>query len=193
MKQLFTVIIAGMLVVYPFLLYFGLGHLGAKKIAVILCVLFLARAFLMKGAGIELLRQLLPICILIVITSTLAFITLDDAYLRLNPSLISLVFFCNFMYSLKNPPTTVERLAMIQIPDLPELAKVYCRKVTKVWCSFFAFNAMVSLGTVLYNDLTIWTLYNGLISYILTGLVFAVEYYFRRKNIAAFDAQMAED
>jgi uncharacterized membrane protein len=48
--------------------------------------------------------------------------------------------------------------------------------VTQVWCLFFLCNGGVALYTALYSSLAFWTLYNGLIAYVLMGLVFAIEY-----------------
>ncbi len=79
----------------------------------------------------------------------------------------------------------VERFARLQEPELPDYAISYTRTVTKVWCLFFIINGSISLTTC-FMDLQTWTLYNGLISYILAGLLFACEYatrlYVKRKN-----------
>lgn len=62
----------------------------------------------------------------------------------------------------------------------------YCKKVTVVWCVFFVLNGSVSAFTALHdfgNDALndkIWSVYNGGISYILMGLLFAVEFLVRK-------------
>jgi hypothetical protein len=45
-----------------------------------------------------------------------------------------------------------------------------------VWCTFFTFNGLVAAALALWATLYWWTLYNGLIAYILMGMLFAAEY-----------------
>ena len=75
----------------------------------------------------------------------------------------------------------IERLARLKEPDLPAAGVRYTRKVTRVWCGFFVFNASVAAATALYADLATWTLYNGLVSYVLMGLLFCGEWLVRRR------------
>lgn len=84
-----------------------------------------------------------------------------------------------FGYSLMNPPSIIERIARRQEPDLPPAGMAYTRRVTQVWCVFFLVNACISLVTVLWASPTIWSLYNGIIAYILMGLLFGGEYLVR--------------
>jgi uncharacterized membrane protein len=70
-------------------------------------------------------------------------------------------------------------LARLQEPDLPESGVLYTRKVTLVWCAFFIMNAATALYTC-FESIEIWTLYNGLISYLLAGSLFAGEWIVRQ-------------
>ncbi len=72
-------------------------------------------------------------------------------------------------------------IARITEPDLDEKGVRYTRKVTIVWIGFFIFNAAIASWTVAYGTLEQWTLYNGLISYCLIGLLLGGEYLVRRK------------
>ncbi len=99
--------------------------------------------------------------------------------LQLYPVLVSATMLGVFGYSLKFPPTIIERFARAREPDLHPRAIVYTRRVTQVWCIFFAINGCVSLITVLWGSPKIWTLYNGVISYLLMGLLFGGEYLVR--------------
>ena len=73
----------------------------------------------------------------------------------------------------------VERIARIHEPDLPPSGVAWTRKVTQVWCGFFLFNATVSAYTALYGSLQTWTWYNGFVSYVLMGCLFAGEFVLR--------------
>jgi uncharacterized membrane protein len=70
----------------------------------------------------------------------------------------------------------IERLARIREPELPAPAIYYTRRVTQVWCLFFALNGVIALITTLWASAAVWTIYNGLVAYLLMGLLFAVEY-----------------
>ncbi len=56
----------------------------------------------------------------------------------------------------------------------------YCHKLTVVWCAFFVLNGSVSVYTVLCKDDKIWSVYNGGLSYLAMGILFAVEFIVRK-------------
>jgi uncharacterized membrane protein len=86
-----------------------------------------------------------------------------------------------FGYSLISPPSIIERIARLKEPNLPPAAIHYTRRVTQVWCGFFVINACISLATIFWTTPLIWSLYNGVIAYILMGLLFAGEYFIRKQ------------
>ncbi|SDL17896.1 Uncharacterized membrane protein [Modicisalibacter muralis] len=96
------------------------------------------------------------------------------------PVLINAGLLGVFLWSLYHPPTLIERLARRQEPDLPPSGVRYTRRVTQVWCGFFAINGTLSLLTALYADPALWTLYNGGIAYVLSALLFAIEWCIRQ-------------
>lgn len=98
----------------------------------------------------------------------------------LYPVVINLVTAIVFGLSLIYPPTLIERIARRTHPDLDARGVAYTRQVTKIWFSFSLINSIVSLTTVLYGDLQLWALYNGLISYVLMGILFAGEFIVRQ-------------
>lgn len=96
------------------------------------------------------------------------------------PVLINVGLLGVFAWSLYHPPSVIERLARRQEPDLPPSGVRYTRRVTQVWCGFFAINGTLSLLTALYADQALWTLYNGGIAYALSALLFAGEWCIRQ-------------
>lgn len=84
-----------------------------------------------------------------------------------------------FGHTLLFPPSLIERIARRREPDLPSHAVVYTRRVTQVWCVFFAINGGIALMTTLWCSPKIWALYNGVIAYLLMGLLFGGEYLVR--------------
>jgi uncharacterized membrane protein len=100
--------------------------------------------------------------------------------LKLYPALVNGTMLAAFGYSLVFPPSMAERFARMREPDLPAPAIRYTRRVTQVWCLFFAVNGAVALLTALRTSVAVWWLYNGLIAYLLMALMFACEYLARR-------------
>jgi uncharacterized membrane protein len=162
---------------YPVAIYFGIQHFGIEslepwKISLALLLLILLRMGLSKHQqGWNQLLFVLGIiyCLLAVWNNNL--ITL-----RFYPVLISLSLFIVFTASLFYPPPIIERFARLQHPELPEQGIRYTRKVTYVWCVFFALNGLVAAITAVWSSFAVWSLYNGLISYLLMGCLMAVEY-----------------
>lgn len=101
--------------------------------------------------------------------------------LKLYPVLVNVALLGFFTYSLFSPPSAVERFARMSEADLHPLAVGYTRRVTQVWCGFFAVNGAIALITALWASLAIWSIYNGFIAYLLMGLLFAGEYCIRRQ------------
>ena len=95
---------------------------------------------------------------------------------------VFLVFFC----SLFAKETVIQKFAKMVDGELSENALKYTRNLTYIWCVLTFFNFVVSLVTVFLSE-EIWALFNGLISYILIGTLFFVEYIIRtvlkKKNI----------
>lgn len=86
-----------------------------------------------------------------------------------------------FGWSLCYPPTVIERLARLMEGDLDDKGVTYTRKVTAVWCGFFIANGSIAAFTAWYGDWDLWLWYNGLIAYLLMGLLMLAEWLVRRR------------
>ena len=100
---------------------------------------------------------------------------------RLYPVLINGFLLAYFGSTLLWPPTIVERFARLRHRIFPQRAVDYTRVVTVVWCLFFFINGTIALATSLWASTAVWSLYNGVISYVLIGVLFAAELVFRRR------------
>lgn len=169
-------LLGGALICYPALVYFGLQSYGPRVIAILLLTVASVRSLLV--------RDHLSVWLWLSALSAAAFswIGNSDAGLKLYPVLVSATMLGVFFISLHHGPSVIERLARLQTPDLPEQAINYCRKVTQVWCVFFVVNGAIAWSTIYRSD-EAWALYNGLISYLLMGLLFAGEYLIRLRTI----------
>ncbi len=182
MTALFRGVVVLLTVSYPLAVYFGLQYFEPKIIGLVIALLFILRMFVLRNKlGALSRRQLYPVFILGFACAMIAGVLNEQSYLKLIPVLINMAFLVCFAYTLKWPPSMVERIARMTEPDLPQAAIAYTRTVTIVWCLFFIVNGSAALYTALFSSLEIWTLYNGLISYLLMGLLFAVEYLVREQ------------
>ena len=192
MAILLAVLVGAAALFYPFLVYWGLSRFSPRFTACLLLAVFGIRFLLGRArAGAVPLRPLLPLVLVVILTSTLVLIFNRHDLILYNPVLINAVLLLTFAHTLKFPPAMIERFARVWEPEMPPEAVPYCRKVTVVWCVFFAVNGAVALWTALLGDLPLWTLYNGLISYGLMGIVFATEWVVRQVVRRRFEKKAA--
>jgi uncharacterized membrane protein len=179
--RVFFAVLNGLLVAaYPVAVYVGLTRFNARGLGLLLAALLLPGfvSKLRRARREDLLAVArLPLSILALLL--LAALSNDARFVFALPILINLALLLQFGSSLRGTPM-VERFARMQQPDLPASHVPYCRSVTKVWCGFFALNALVSGLLAALAPLSWWTLYNGLLAYLLIGVLATVEYIVRK-------------
>lgn len=175
MSRIGAAIFVMLSVAYPLVVYWAMGRFEPRWLAVLLLVLALLRAlatrqavWLAAAGGAALL-------------ATLATLFNEALPLKLYPALVNAVLLAVFATSLAFPPSAVERIARMTEPDLPPEGVAYTRRVTQVWCVFFVFNGALALVTALWMSNRAWALYNGLIAYVLIGVLFSAEWLVRRR------------
>jgi uncharacterized membrane protein len=178
MQPIFNILLGLIFVSYPFAVYFGIRYFEPWKIAVALIGLLTLRQAI--GGGKVQGGRLVGLAALFF--CAVAVWRNDLIILRFYPVVINGAMLCLFAWSLSNPPTVIERLARLRHPDLPPSGIAYTRRVTQVWCSFFMLNGGVALVTALWSSFEVWSLYNGLIAYLLMGALFGGEYWVRIKT-----------
>lgn len=139
---------------------------------------------LLVGCGLIAWRlpQARSLAISAAITLLLVGLVVDaELGMRGYPVAVNAVMLAVFATSLWRGPPVIERLARLREPDLPASGVRYTRRVTQVWCLFFVINGSIAAWTACYADLSTWSLYNGVISYVLMGLMFAGEWCCRRR------------
>ncbi|QWD91634.1 hypothetical protein [Polynucleobacter sp. MWH-Braz-FAM2G] len=104
-------------------------------------------------------------------------------FVYLYPVLVNSVLFTVFVSSLFGNQTIVEKIARLKDTRFTDQQIPYARKVTIVWAIFFLLNGCIALLTIFIDDKAYWSLYNGAISYVLMGLMFAGELYCRKRHI----------
>ncbi|MCX7078446.1 MAG: hypothetical protein NTV76_03695 [Pseudomonas sp.] len=167
-------LLAGLL--YPFAVYYGMEHFAPWQFGLLLGSLWLARALTgeRRPGSLWVAVAAIAFCLLLALLDS-------PLLLRWYPVLISSFMLALFGLSLKYGPPVVERLARLSEPDLPDKVIRYTRQVTIAWCVFFLCNGLLAAALTLWAPLSWWTLYNGLISYGLMGLLFAIEWLLRQR------------
>jgi len=100
------------------------------------------------------------------------------AAIKLYPIAVSLGFAAIFTWTLLHPPSAIERIARLGGAYLDDRGIAYTRTVTMMWIAFLLANAAISAWTA-SRDLETWAFYNGFLSYLLSGTLFAGEYIMR--------------
>jgi uncharacterized membrane protein len=185
LKVLINIVIGCLLVAYPLIVYFGLQHFSIRVIAPILLGAVVLR-FALTHKAQRTMPWLLPGTVLGASCLALATLSNNAQISLLYPVIMSLVMLTTFALSLYKGPSVIESFAALQneqtakrkkqvAEPLTKEVSAYCKNVTRVWCVFFAINAFIAGYTVWQGDLAMWTLYNGLVSYLLMGILFAAE------------------
>lgn len=180
-----------------------------------MCIIALAAAFFLsatgnKKAGSKESKSALdwkPLVssALLLTAGLFCFFTQNEIFLKLYSVVISATFLAIFASTLFLEPNIIFRFATladksIKGSSFENQVKSYCKKVTIVWCCFFILNGSISACTAFIQNIipgisdelanTIWSVYNGGISYVLMGTLFVVEFIIRklvdRKMIKAF-------
>jgi len=177
--RLLSIVVTLLLVLYPLLVYVGIQQLGPRALAAMLLAAALARLVVAKVSG-KALGNSLWLLLAAAAATGVTLATGSVLGLKFYPVLVSGVMLVLFGLTLWRPPSMIERFARLQQADLPAHAIPYTRKVTWVWCGFFVVNGAIASATVFASD-QLWALYNGLVSYLLIGLLLAGEYLVRRR------------
>ena len=183
---------------YPLLVFTLLVIFKLPLKLLSLCVIALAAALFLSVSAKNKEKNLnwkpLATSIIFFLAGLLCFLTDEAIFLKLYPVAINLIFLVFFGSTLFRGPNMIFRFATLadrSIKGSPKEKKVenYCRKVTLIWCIFFILNGTVAVLTVFAakifgltpeNADKIWSLYNGGLSYILMGILFAAEFIVRK-------------
>jgi uncharacterized membrane protein len=175
-SRLFSLVLAALVFIYPLLVYFFLDRYGVVILAAPLGALLLLRVLpLVRSRPLVLVVTLVSIGVFLL----LIYWSGNERLLLLYPTLVSLVMLALFSLTLWYPPSMIERFSRMLNMEIPPQAVPYMRVVTVIWCLFFAINALISAWLAWWGSMTWWTLYNGLISYLVIGLLIGGEFLYR--------------
>ena len=181
-------------VVYPTIVFVCLVvfHVPIKIFS--LFVVFVALVYLLLATGgrestlfarLRKNARLLASAALLLFAALVCLVTGQSLFIKLYPVAMNGIFLFTFGYTLFFPPNICFRFACLGDKTLSASlvsgrVERYCKKVTVIWCVFFILNAIAALVTVFSKSDTLWSVYNGGISYGLMGTLFAIEFLVRK-------------
>jgi len=176
---------------YPVLIYAGLTLVRPRTLAIVLSVVLLAHgALTWRQRGLAQVSRLAVLPVVVVLL--LAGLFNRGQFFLLVPVLVNAALLIAFGRTLVWGPPMVETFARLRGRELPDEEVVYCRVVTGLWCLFFAFNGGVTLWLALGATLARWTLYTGVVSYMLIGTLFAAEMVYRYWRFRPYDGSVTD-
>ena len=159
---------------YPLLWYYGRENGAFFWLAAAMCALWLIRAAMPQTAG----QRAVALLLAAFFAAVLVFRLPDSMYWY--PVAVNALMLAVFGGSLFAKQTVIERLARLQHPDLPPEGVAYTRRVTQIWCGFFALNGSLAALLVLLEQYRWWAVYTGIIAYILMGILMGGEFAYRK-------------
>lgn len=108
--------------------------------------------------------------------STAIAVTDSEALLRAYPIVANAAMLVAFGATLRGgKQSMIEKFARLRRPDLDARAVCYTRRVTQIWCGFFVLNGAVSAVCAIWASRALWALYNGVVTYLLVGMLIVAE------------------
>lgn len=163
------------LVFYPFLVLIGLEYLPPGALGLLLALLLGLRFGVLTA---EERPVLMPMLVIFVGYATLAAILGSKSMLLYYPALVNLLLAITFSNSIRKGESILLRLVKARKSDIGEHVAPYLARLTMVWVGFFVLNGSIAIWTST-RSLEVWTVYNGLVSYLAAGSLILGELVFR--------------
>lgn len=169
------VIIGGIALLYPFLVYFGIQSGQVWLAPTIVAGILIAQAVRATNLTHRITKLGLAGLFILGIVFFQAFTA------KLIPTLIQLLLMHFFGKTLlaDNGPPLIERFARLEFSDIPAELLQYCRQLTWIWTGFFAFNALMCSALALWGPAAWWAFYTGFLMFVLMALLMLGEYLYR--------------
>ena len=182
-------------IVYPVLVYVGLTRWDSRLVA-LLILGFVTLSVLTKLGDPDKrarLRAILVIPAAIIALAGLSAALDSPTLLLITPVLINVSLLVTFGVTLRDGATPmIENFARLQEPDLDDDELAWCRRITVLWCGFFALNGAAALVLALAAPMSWWAIYTGGIAYVLMGALFAGELVVRKWKFQKFDSGLVD-
>jgi uncharacterized membrane protein len=179
--QLVLKIISGLFIVAsPWVLYWTLSQGDVTVAAITLIAWVIVRTIpVLLSAKKEQRVAALQLPAIALVFAILGWVFDQGVLLMILPSATQAAFGGTFLRSLKTTPL-IEHFARMVKKDLSPGEQVHCRSWTRIWGIYLLVLAAAGLVLAAVASLEVWTVYVGLVSYGLVGVLFAIEYVVRK-------------
>ena len=182
-----TALLTSATIGYPFLMSAGLALGRPRLVAVVIGVVLLVPGALAWRSGYrtQALWRLADAAVAMAFLVVATILNRGTVF-RLGPALANVAMLLSFGRTLVWGPSIVEVIARVRRGGgaLPPGAVAYCRRLTLLWCVFFVLNAAFIAWLAFYASLAWWTIYTGIVAYLLAGALFTAELVYRRRRFA---------
>lgn len=189
LKRISIIIFSVSAVLYPALVYYFLviRNIPLRHFSLFI-IAFALIAFIV---GTSRKKSFFYGSLVLLSVGVLCLITDFALILKFYPLLMNILFLVTFGSTFFISPNMIFRFAAMQDKSIKgslgeKKIEAYCFKVTIIWCVFFIVNGSIAAWTIFSGSDVLWSVYNGGISYLLIGSLFAGEFIVRKtvqKNI----------
>ena len=175
MKRVAGIISALFIVASPWVLYWTLSQQRVGFAAILLIAWVIVRTIpVLISAKREQQAAALQLPAIALVFAFLGWISNNGTWLLVLPSATQGTFGLAFLRSLSGTPL-IEHFARMIKPELSGAELAHCRSWTGIWGVYLLVLAATGLALARWATLTVWTVYVGVVSYVLVGVLFAIE------------------
>jgi len=171
------IVFVACLMAYPFIVYFGIKSLPPGFFGLVLLILLALRFGVLAPQERPVI---LPMLIIFMGYAVAAALSGSTQMLLFYPVLVSFSLCAVFANSLRQKESLLLRMVLARGIPIGDHVPPYLHRLTALWAVFFALNGLVAIWTTTAS-MEIWTLYNGLISYLVVAALIGAEWLFRRR------------
>lgn len=171
LRIIFVVILA----LYPIFVFFGLRVLPPGVVGLVLAVLLMIRFGVIRLTERS---TALPGFIVLFLYAAASALLGSTQMLLYYPVLVNALLLVLFAGSLRSKEPLLIRIVRARGTPVGEHASRYLTRLTAIWAGFFLVNGLVSVWTTT-TSMEIWTIYNGVISYLIIGVLASAEWIYR--------------
>lgn len=173
--------LSALLFLYPIWVYIGIKYFSIASASFFLACFLVVRLLFFKTKDKAPLGRVFEGFLALMLVNNLLNAYFENKFLlKLYPVLMSFGFFCTFTYSLFTSEPIIESFARVKKKEFSLAELKYIRRLTVFWSGWLLANTLIALYTVLFCSLDSWLLYNGMVSYIISGLIFGGEFLYRK-------------
>lgn len=180
MKTVLGILSALFILASPWVLYWTLSQQRVGVAAAVLIGWVVVRTIpVLVAARREQRVAALQLPAIALVFVVLGWVSNNGTWLLVLPSATQATFGLAFLRSLSGTPL-IEHFARMMKPELGAPQIAHCRRWTLIWGIYLVALAAVGLALARWATLSVWTVYVGVVSYVLVGALFAVEYLIRK-------------